>query len=148
MGLSTLRLIADSPPYLPQPRYLTDEGRLYFDSADSLVGADSNVGAEDVYQYEPQDLGNCAKQGGCVSLISGGRGPYDSNFLTTDPAGEDVFFTTRDHLVARDTDSLIDLYDARVGGGEAEAVPPVPCQGEGCQPLGPPAPEPVPASQS
>jgi hypothetical protein len=58
-----------------------------------------------------------------------------------DASGENVFFTTRDRLVAADQDDLIDLYDARVGGGfAAEAQPPIPCSGETCQP-----PTPVPA---
>ncbi len=135
LGWSTLRLIQGAPPSLPQPRYLTDQGRLYFDSEDSLVPADSNEGVEDVYQYEPGGMGSCVRQGGCVSLISAGTGTVDSNLVAIDPSGRNVFFTTRDQLSLRDHDDVFDLYDAREGGGipiETE-VSRAECQGEACQ---------------
>jgi hypothetical protein len=127
---------------LDQPRYLTDSGRLYFDTRDQLTTQDTNGQVEDVYQYEPGGVGTCVSVGGCVSLITSGRGSYDSNFVVADPSGTNVFFSTRQRLVPRDQDDLIDLYDARVGGGLAAdyAVPPTECLGEGCQPLPPPPP--------
>jgi len=140
LGPSFLRTLIHSPPSTPQPRYLTDQGRLYFDSVDSLVTVDSNEGVEDVYQYEPQGVGSCNRGEGCVSLISSGSGPADSNFLAIDSTGKNVFFTTPEQLVLKDNDHLIDLYTAREGGGipsetETEQSP---CQGEACQP--PPTP--------
>jgi hypothetical protein len=147
LGLSVLRLIA-GPSYLLQPRYLTDSGRLFFDSQDSLVPADTNEGAEDVYQWEPEGLGSCERAEGCVSLLSGGGEGTDSNFLAADSSGANVFFTTRDRLVPADADELIDVYDARVEGGFPEAGEPPPCQGEGCQPLVPPPAELTPAFPS
>ncbi len=116
LGWSALRLIK-GPASLPQPRYLTDSGRLYFDSQDSLSPFDTNEGIEDVYQFEPQEIGDCEREGGCVALISAGRSNVDSNFLAADATGKNVFFTSRDRLVAADQDGLIDLYDAREGGG-------------------------------
>lgn len=138
------------------PRYLTDSGRLYFDSQDSLLPADTNAGAvpgravEDVYQFEPQGLGTCERQSGCLSLISAGTGTFDSNFFAADASGKNVFLTTRDQLVLKDKDELIDLYDAREGGGiasetEAELVP---CQGEACQPPAVPPNDSTPGSSS
>jgi hypothetical protein len=150
LGNSILRLILNVKGSLPQPRYLTDEGRLFFDSADSLVAADTNHGVEDVYQFEPGGVGSCQREAGCVSLISAGREGGDSNFVAMDDSGGNVFFTTRDRLVPADVDSLMDLYDARVGGGfESESqLPPLPCSGEACQPPSPPAPPgPPPGSQ-
>jgi hypothetical protein len=135
LGWSVLRLIK-GPETLPQPRYLTDQGRLYFDSRDSLSLADTNDGVEDVYQYEPDGIGTCKRAAGCVSLISAGTGTVDSNFLAADETGKNVFFTTRDQLVLKDKDELFDLYDAREGGGiaaETETQRPE-CQGEACQP--------------
>ncbi len=139
---------ANSPSY--QPRFLIDSGRLYFDTQDSLTPADTNAGAEDVYQFEPNGVGTCVSEGGCVSLISAGREAGDSNFIAMDPSGNNVFFTTRDRLVPTDKDELIDLYDARVGGGIAsEAVsPPRPCLGEACQPAQPAGTESQPNSSS
>jgi hypothetical protein len=40
-----------------QSRYLSDSGRVFFDSSDALVPADSNVGTENVYEYEPDGVG-------------------------------------------------------------------------------------------
>ena len=121
--------------YLPPVRFLTENGRVFFDSRDSLVAGDTNDGVEDVYQYEPGNAGSCTAADGCTALISAGREPTDSNFLTTDSTGKNVFFTTRDRLVAKDKDDLIDLYDAREGGGisaEGELAR-AECQGEACQ---------------
>jgi hypothetical protein len=39
-----------------QSRYLSNEGRLFFDAADALVPQDTN-GKEDVYEYEPEHVG-------------------------------------------------------------------------------------------
>jgi hypothetical protein len=67
-----------------------------------------------------------------------------------DNTGKNVFFTTRDRLVATDKDQLMDLYDAREGGGfpgESD-MPPLPCQGEGCQPASPAPPELPPVSST
>lgn len=127
---------------LSQPQFLTDSGRLYFDSRDQLSGRDTNGQVEDVYQYEPAGIGSCGIPEGCVSLISTGQGSGDANFLDTDSSGQNVFFTTRQQLVPRDRDELIDLYDARVNGGVAEdyEVPATECLGEGCQPASPPPP--------
>lgn len=119
-----------------QPRYLTDAGRLFFDSEDSLSPLDTNEGVEDVYEFEPQGVGSCEKEDGCVSLISAGREAIDSNFVGMGEDGRDVFFTTRDRLVGKDTDELVDLYDARIGGGIAaeSETQRGECQGEACQP--------------
>jgi hypothetical protein len=146
LGPSTLRRVF-GPATLPQARYLLDSGRLYFDSRDSLLPADSNEGVEDVYEYEPEGVGSCERDEGCVSLISAGTGSVDSNLVTVDETGANVFFTTRDRLVLKDRDELVDLYDAREGGGipgETETGREE-CQGEACQ--GPPVvpPDPAPA---
>ncbi len=88
---------------------------------------------------------------GCVSLISPGTGSVDSNFLAMDENGENIFFTSRDRLVLADTDGLLDVYDARVGGGfpgDAEAAP-AECLGEACQPAAAsPSAEPLSGSRA
>lgn len=131
LGSSVLRVMVGSRP---QARYLNDQGRLFFDSRNSLVPADVNEGVEDVYEYEPGGVGSCTRQDGCVSLISAGTGSGDSNFLAADASGKNVFFTTRDRLVPTDEDDLVDLYDARENGGfppESE-VTRVACHDEAC----------------
>jgi hypothetical protein len=127
-----------------QSRYLSNEGRLFFNAADSLVGQDVN-GKEDVYEYEPTDTGNCSTDntvGGCVALISSGKSVNESTFLDASENGNDVFFLTSERLVpALDGDTAFDIYDARIcnGSGAEEACPPTalapaqPCHGEECR---------------
>jgi hypothetical protein len=137
LGSSSLPLVPQLSGEDPQTpiRYLTDEGRLYFDSRDSLSPFDTNNGVEDVYQLESEGLGDCKRDAGCVDLISAGHEPVDSNFLATDGTGKNVFFTTRDQLVLKDKDELYDLYVAREGGGIASETETArgECQGEACQ---------------
>ena len=99
---------------LYQSRYLSDEGRLYFNSPDDLVPAAEN-GKEDVYEYEPAGVGSCqSPSGGCVALISGGSSDRESAFVEATPSGSDVFFVTDAQLLPQDTDTAFDIYDARV----------------------------------
>jgi hypothetical protein len=137
-GSSTLRRIGGGTggkPWIPQPRYVTDQGRVFFDSQDRLSPRDTNGSVEDVYESEPGGVGSCERVGGCVLLISPGTGTVDSNFLAMDENGANVFFTTRERLAPADTDELLDLYDAREGGGfpEENEASASGCGGEACQ---------------
>lgn len=134
---------SSSAPY--QPRYLSDSGRLFFDSSDSLVSQDSN-GREDVYQYEPDGVGSCRMEGGCVSLISSGTDASDSILLDASVSGEDVFIMTREQLLREDFDASYDVYDARVCSDShsclsAQSATPPPCvTADSCKPA--PSPQP------
>ncbi|MGA9284189.1 MAG: hypothetical protein WBV85_01985 [Solirubrobacteraceae bacterium] len=129
---------------LRQPRYLSDEGRLFFDSSDGLVPQDSN-GLEDVYEYEPEGVGSCAQAEGCVGLISSGAAGEESVFFDASASGDDAFFITNAQLTSQDIDSAVDVYDAHVC---TETVPctswpvsPPPCNsGDSCKPA--PTPQP------
>jgi DNA-binding beta-propeller fold protein YncE len=113
------------------PRNLSADGtQAFFETPRALVSADTNS-AIDVYEWEDRDLDGQGE----LRLISPGRGTTDSLFVDANVSGDDVFFTTREQLVGIDTDNLIDLYDARVGGGiPAQNPPPVSsCQGDECQ---------------
>jgi hypothetical protein len=153
LGNTTLRRIYTAPEEFPQPRYLTDEGRLYFDSADSLSARDTNEGVEDVYEFAPQGTGaqgTCQREAGCVFLISAGTEAVDSNLIAVDETGRNVFFDTRDKLALKDKDELLDVYDAREGGGIAaeSEISRAECQGENCQtPVTPPN-DPTPGSST
>jgi DNA-binding beta-propeller fold protein YncE len=141
---------------LHQPRYLSDDGRrAFFNSFEALVPGDTN-GKQDVYEWEAAGEGNCTSQSrsyvpgseGCLSLISSGQSSSDSKFLDATPSGSDVFFTTAEGLLPQDY-GLIDVYDARAGGGFPPPTPPLPaCEGDTCQ-SPPPAPnDPTAASAS
>jgi hypothetical protein len=135
LGQSNLSLIrnANGAPF-PQPHNLPDEGegRLFFESQDALSPKDTNGHIQDVYEWEPQGVGSCEKEGGCFFLFSSGQSPNDSMFVDSTPSGDDAFFVTRERLVTSDKDEMLDLYDARVGGG-IEVPEEVPCEGEGCK---------------
>lgn len=117
---------------LYQPRYLSDGGRLFFDSSDGLEAHDAN-GVGDVYEYEPAGYRNgegseeCVsasptfgeRSDGCVSLISGASSAGESAFLDASENGGDVFFLTPAELVGQDTDSALDVYDAHECTGSA-----------------------------
>jgi hypothetical protein len=155
LGKTTLRRIGQPLPVegFPQPRYLTDEGRLYFDTQDSLSARDTNEGVEDVYEYSPQGAGaegTCEREAGCTRLISAGTESVDSNLIAVDETGKNVFFDTRDKLALKDKDELLDIYDAREGGGIAaeSEISRAECQGENCQtPVTPPN-DPTPGSST
>jgi hypothetical protein len=112
----TTWIAANVPPWtryteqeaLYQSRYLSDQGRLFFDSGDGLVPKDVN-GTEDVYEYEPEGVPSgehaCSSastngsdvfepertvevegrevtsSAGCVALISSGSSAQESAFL-------------------------------------------------------------------
>jgi hypothetical protein len=122
-----------------QQRYLLDDGRLFFDSEDALL-PQATDGKQNVYEYEPEGVGQCAAgTGGCQYLLSTGTSSRSSAFLDASADGRDVFILTSQQLVRADGDEAIDVYDAREGGGFSEAQPP-PCSGEACRPPVTPAP--------
>ena len=122
-----------------QSRYLLDNGRVFFNSADALVAQDTNhrtetiagnpteVGVEDVYQYEHGGTGGCVGPEPCVSLLSSGASPNESAFMDASVSGNDAFFFTDQQLVSSDTDGNFDIYDAHVcSEGSPCIVPPPP----------------------
>jgi hypothetical protein len=137
-----------------QSRYLSDSGRLFFNSHDGLVPQDVN-GTWDVYQYEPPGVGNCStkpatyspRSGGCVGLISSGTSPEESAFLDASESGADVFFLTTARLSARDFDSSLDVYDAHECTLASPCIPAVAAGAPGCSTADsckpPPAPQPA-----
>jgi hypothetical protein len=141
---------SSNPPAPVLPRNLSADGdRFFFETSEALLAFDTNgeeacpsveglggPACQDVYQWEAKGSGTCeseAQNGGCLSLISTGKSPDASYFADASASGDDVFFFTRSALVGSDTDSLRDVYDARVGGGLAsqnQPPPKPPCEGE------------------
>src|SRR6266851_872940 len=76
---------------LYQSRYLSDSGRLFFNSPDHIVPAAKGV-KEKVFEYEPSGVGGCTSGGGCVGLISAGAAKagvpeHESAFLDASENG-------------------------------------------------------------
>jgi hypothetical protein len=138
---------------LYQPRYLSNDGRVFFDARDSLVSQAVN-GTWDVYEYEPEGVGTCAggaasgsevykpaheftaeqvsedvqpvqgtEGAGCVALISSGESGQESAFLDASESGNEVFFMTTAKLVKEDTDNSYDVYDAHECTSESPCFP-------------------------
>jgi hypothetical protein len=128
---------------LYQPRYLSDSGRVFFNSPEDLV-PEATDGKENVYEYEPegvpQGAHRCtsasatfsARADGCIGLISSGTSSGESAFLdASETGGEgangedlqegggDVFFITAAKLLAQDSESNLALYDAHECTGES-----------------------------
>jgi hypothetical protein len=133
--------------------YLSDEGRLFFNSSDALVPQDTN-GVADVYEYEPAGVGDCTgasvtfgeRSDGCVSLISSGQAASESTYLEASEDGSDVFFVTAAKLVGEDYDTANDVYDARVCTvavpcRAAPVSPPACTSGDSCKAAPSPQPE-------
>lgn len=139
-----------------QARNMSSDGdHFFFETGEKLVAADTNGDTgcppfrtpdsspvprcQDVYEWEAKGSGSCQSEndgGGCFYLISSGTSPEPSFFLDASANGNDVFFFTSQSLVGQDTDQLIDVYDARVGGGIAAQNPPpeTPClSAESCK---------------
>jgi NHL repeat/WD40-like Beta Propeller Repeat len=121
-----------------QSRYLSNEGRLFFNSHDALVPQDIN-GTEDVYEYEPAGVGDCLTSSstfgiassGCVDLISSGTSAQEAAFLDASESGDDVFFLTSEKLVPQAVGNGSAVYDAHACSAQspcfsAPASPP-PC---------------------
>ncbi len=135
---------------LYQSHYLSNSGRLFFNSADALVplakatktvtvkGEEQQIGIENVYEYQPSEVGACHSEGGCVGLISSGTSEHESAFLDASASGNDVFFLTAAKLGVQDVDGNFDVYDAHICEASSPCPPPPPvpvqsCENEACQ---------------
>lgn len=123
-------------------RAITDDGsRVFFETPEALSPNDRTTGEStsdctelsrqvdemprtgcDVYQWSSD---------GSITLVSDGLSESGSAVELITPSGDDVFITTTTQVSPRDTDTSIDIYNARVNGGD----PPVPSVGQPCDPL-------------
>jgi hypothetical protein len=128
-------LAANLPTWTPQSydnaeyqsRYLSDSGRLFFNSDDALVPKDGN-GQEDVYEYEPEGIENAEHQQLCTSVSSSGStvfkpgGTFESEPVKTGEkgvAGEEGAGCVS--LISSGTSGEESAFmDASAGGGKGE----------------------------
>jgi hypothetical protein len=144
--------IADAQPARPStspnPSISADGSSVFFESPAGLTpGALDNVQIGTNFNHEPTYAENIYEwHEGEVRLISDGRdtasvgGGHDSvvHLIGASSDGNNVFFTTDDPLVPADSDTQLDIYDARAGGGfPAPAEPPIcredVCKGQGTE---------------
>jgi hypothetical protein len=113
-------------------RAMLDDGTVFVETKSALVPRDRNA-VMDVYAWRD----------GTPELISTGQDASPSWFGSASLDGRNVLFLTNQSLVGADTDTNIDMYDARVEGGLASQWPPgtqPPCAGEGCRSAAPTPP--------
>jgi DNA-binding beta-propeller fold protein YncE len=131
---------------------LTEDGRVFFNSTDPLVVADTDA-RQDVYEWSEPGAGNCEESspafskstGDCLALISAGTSTFDSGLLGAGANGANVYFFTRDSLTPQDKNGpTMKIYDAREGGGFPYAYPEVACKAsDECHGPGSAAPGPL-----
>jgi DNA-binding beta-propeller fold protein YncE len=128
--------------------FMTNDGRTFFSTTESLVPADTNQGT-DVYEYVE----------GRPRLITPGTGiataPQTSKYtlglasldevpglIGVSANGTDVYFSTFDVLTPEDQNGdFFKFYDARTNGGFPHPAPPPPCSAaEECRSAGTAAP--------
>ncbi len=147
--LQTIAVTGDPGPdnaYAQVPNLAPDGGRVFFESRDALVPADTD-GHRDVYEWEADGVGSCATPGGCLFLISSGKSARDDYLFGVSQSGDDVFIYTSDLLSEEDGDETPSVYDARAGGGfAASSSSSAECLGEACQPAASAPEESTPAS--
>ena len=109
---------------------LSDDGRVFFTSAEQLALRDTNR-KKDAYEWE----------NGVIDLISTGGSSGASGLLSVSSNGIDAFFFTRQVLSAQDDNGTsMKVYAAREEGGFFTDITPPPCQasdechGPGTQP--------------
>jgi hypothetical protein len=118
-------------------RAMSNNGEyVFFDTPTPLVPGVTN-GSLNVYEWHD----------GTISLLNSGSEPGPSFFLGYSPyvtpggkvvEGGNVFIGTHDRLVAADTNSVGNIYDARVCVAESPCIQPPPgetaqCEGASCQ---------------
>jgi len=109
---------------LTNPRFVADDGTVFFVTRDRIAAADETA-RTDAYQYRD----------GKVSLLTSGHGERDVYPGDNSDDGKTVFVLTGAALLPQDGDvEELDVYAIRSGGGFPQ--PPLesaPCEGEACR---------------
>jgi hypothetical protein len=100
----------------------TDGSHVMFQTGESMVAGDTDGGFQDVY----------TRAGGTTTLDSGpGNAAFDASFSGATPDASRIYFTTREQLLAGDTDTSRDLYEYAESGGVTTRVSTGPNGGNG-----------------
>jgi hypothetical protein len=107
--VSTGLNLGSGPYYSIYDGASADGTRVFFSTGEQLASADTDGGANDVYE----------RSGGTTTLVSAGQingnGDFGADFWAASADGTRVFFATLEQLVGADSDSALDIYE-RAGG--------------------------------
>jgi hypothetical protein len=115
-------------------RFITDDGRVFFDTPEPLVSRDTNTGLDENGQIAGTDVYEFVD--GQPQLITSGTGTgargvgsfSRPGLYGVSADGADVYFGTFDTLVGQDRNGAqLKFYDARTNGGFSFVPPPQPC---------------------
>jgi hypothetical protein len=98
--------------------------------------------AQNIYEYHHGHVAliSDGNDTSAIPRVSGNLQVSSVVLVGASESGSDVFFTTVDPLVPQDTDTEVDIYDARIGGGFPAPSASSGCQGDTCQGLPSPPP--------
>jgi hypothetical protein len=126
----------DEPQEAATRLYVSEDGgTVLFESGGALtlgVNPAALSGQESAYEYESAAGSGGLLSEGNVYLVAPESPTISQVVKGLDESGQDMFFQTGASLVPQDSDSQLDVYDARVDGGFAAPDPPPGCEGEGC----------------
>jgi DNA-binding beta-propeller fold protein YncE len=89
--------------------------------------------AQNIYSYHEGHVALISDGKDVASVYRPPHGIGAVELIGSDSTGANVFFTTADRLVAQDTDSQVDYYDARIDGGFPGTASAPTCEGaDGC----------------
>ena len=114
--------VGSGKPGRPSRNVSTDGKRVFFYTPNALLPEDANTKG-DVYLWED----------GALSLISTGKSARNTYLLDSSASGDDVFIASVEELFPGDVDEAYDVYDVRVGGGQAAIAKDESCSGDNCQ---------------
>jgi WD40-like Beta Propeller Repeat len=127
-----------APTANEESRAISDNGEIIaFVTAEQLQSTDvaggPNTSCEGSHLADGAGCEVYVWHNGSVNMISDGQDPSGAVYAGMSGTGSDIFFQTRAQLVGQDTDTLGDIYDARIGGGFPAPASEPSCSGEACQ---------------
>lgn len=99
-----------------------DGTKAFFSTEESLVSADTDR-ESDVYMRDlAKGTTTLVSQGDVGCAPACGNGPADSDFAAATESGTKVFFVTEEQLAAGDSDTMVDVYERDLAGGNTALV--------------------------
>jgi hypothetical protein len=131
----------ENPDLNPGHAISSDGSTIVFESKAALsprAGIASALGCSSVYEFhwggqESISQGSVGLLSDGKDVVRGNQGLCGARAGAIDDEGKDVTFQTADPLTWEDSDTLPDIYDARIDGGVLAPTAPAVCEGDGCK---------------